>query len=97
MQEGAGKLYEAYEALKKKLLAEGLFDEEHKLDIPKYPKRLGVVTARTGAAVQDIIQCFIEKKPMAADCVLPGYGAGRRRGAVCGQRNPCIGRSPVWM
>ena len=45
IQEGAGRLYEAYEALKKKLLAEGLFDEEHKQKIPKYPKRLGVVTA----------------------------------------------------
>ena len=61
MQEGAGKLYEAYEALKKKLLAEGLFDEEHKLDIPKYPKRLGVVTARTGAAVQDIINVSLRR------------------------------------
>ena len=63
MQEGAGKLYEAYEALKKKLLAEGLFDEEHKLDIPKYPKRLGVVTARTGAAVQDIINVSLRRNP----------------------------------
>ena len=63
MQEGAGKLYEAYEALKKKLLAEGLFDEEHKQDIPKYPKRLGVVTARTGAAVQDIINVSLRRNP----------------------------------
>ena len=55
IQEGAGRLYEAYEALKKKLLAEGLFDEEHKQKIPKYPKRLGVVTARTGAAVCSVV------------------------------------------
>ena len=63
IQEGAGRLYEAYEALKKKLLAEGLFDEEHKQKIPKYPKRLGVVTARTGAAVQDIINVSLRRNP----------------------------------
>lgn len=63
MREGVGQLYEAYEALKKKLLAEGLFDETHKKRIPRYPERLGIVTARTGAAVQDIINVSLRRNP----------------------------------
>ena len=54
-KEGQGDLYAAFERLKAKLSAEGLFAPEHKLPIPKYPKKIGVVTAPTGAAVKDII------------------------------------------
>lgn len=88
MQEGAGKLYEAYEALKKKLLAEGLFDEEHKLDIPKYPKRLGVVTARTGAAVQDIINVSLRRNPWLQIVFCPAtvQGEGAVQSVVRGIR-----------
>lgn len=88
MQEGAGKLYEAYEALKKKLLAEGLFDEEHKQDIPKYPKRLGVVTARTGAAVQDIINVSLRRNPWLQIVFCPAtvQGEGAVQSVVRGIR-----------
>lgn len=88
MQEGAGKLYETYEALKKKLLAEGLFDEEHKLDIPKYPKRLGVVTARTGAAVQDIINVSLRRNPWLQIVFCPAtvQGEGAVQSVVRGIR-----------
>ena len=88
MQEGAGKLYEAYEALKKKQLAEGLFDEEHKLDIPKYPKRLGVVTARTGAAVQDIINVSLRRNPWLQIVFCPAtvQGEGAVQSVVRGIR-----------
>ena len=88
MQEGAGKLYEAYGALKKKLLAEGLFDEEHKLDIPKYPKRLGVVTARTGAAVQDIINVSLRRNPWLQIVFCPAtvQGEGAVQSVVRGIR-----------
>lgn len=88
MQEGAGKLYEAYEALKKKLLAEELFDEEHKLDIPKYPKRLGVVTARTGAAVQDIINVSLRRNPWLQIVFCPAtvQGEGAVQSVVRGIR-----------
>lgn len=88
MQEGAGKLYEAYEALKKKLLAAGLFDEEHKLDIPKYPKRLGVVTARTGAAVQDIINVSLRRNPWLQIVFCPAtvQGEGAVQSVVRGIR-----------
>lgn len=86
MQEGAGKLYEAYEALKKKLLAEGLFDEEYKQDIPKYPKRLGVVTARTGAAVQDIINVSLRRNPWLQIVFCPAtvQGEGAAQSVVRG-------------
>ena len=54
-EDGIGELHIAYEQLKKKLEKEGLFDKSHKLEIPKYPKKIGVVTAQTGAAIRDII------------------------------------------
>ncbi len=60
---GIGDLYIAYEKLKKKLADEGLFDEDHKKKIPTYPKRIGVVTASTGAAVRDIITTINRRYP----------------------------------
>lgn len=53
--DGVGALYLAYEQLKKKLSEEGLFNEEYKKPIPKFPEKIGIVTAATGAAVRDII------------------------------------------
>ncbi len=53
---GAGSLQLAYEQLKAKLAAEGLFDEERKSQLPRYPKRLGVVTSASGAAIHDILR-----------------------------------------
>ena len=55
LEDGVGNLHIEFEKLKKKLLEEGLFDQAHKKPIPKYPKRIGVVTAKTGAAIRDII------------------------------------------
>ena len=62
-EDGIGNLHVAFEQLKKKLKAEGLFDEEHKKEIPKYPKRIGVVTAQTGAAIRDIITTIEKRYP----------------------------------
>lgn len=53
-KEGMGRLFEEFEKLKQKLRAEGLFDEKHKKPIPKYPKRIGIITSRTGAVIEDI-------------------------------------------
>lgn len=58
--DGQGALYERFEKLKKDLEAEGLFDREHKKQIPSFPKKVGIVTASTGAAIQDI--CNISKR-----------------------------------
>ena len=53
--DGVGNLFLAFEKLKQDLYKEGLFDPKHKKRIPKFPKRVGVITAPTGAAVRDII------------------------------------------
>lgn len=62
-EDGIGNLHIAFEQLKKKLKAEGLFDDAHKKEIPKYPKRIGVVTAQTGAAIRDIITTIKRRYP----------------------------------
>ena len=62
-EDGIGNLHVAFEQLKKKLKAEGLFDDAHKKEIPKYPKRIGVVTAQTGAAIRDIITTIKKRYP----------------------------------
>ena len=53
-KDGVGRLFEELEKLKLKLRAEGLFDESHKKPIPKYPKKIGIITSRTGAVIEDI-------------------------------------------
>ena len=68
-QEGQGDLYVAFEKLKQKLAAEGLFDPAHKKPLPKYPKKVGVVTAPTGAAIRDIIN-VLTRRFSYADIVL---------------------------
>ena len=60
---GDGQLYEQFEKLKKELQEMGMFEPEYKLAIPKYAKRLGVVTAETGAAIRDIIQVSTRRNP----------------------------------
>ena len=62
-KDGIGDLYIAFEKLKKKLQSEGLFDKRHKKEIPKYPKRIGVITAKTGAAIKDIITTINRRYP----------------------------------
>ena len=69
--EGLGALYIEYEKLKKKLLKEGLFDEKHKVAIPKYPQKIGVVTASTGAAVKDIMSTIRRRFPICEAILFP--------------------------
>lgn len=66
---GIGELFEEFHKLKKELSEEGLFDEKYKRALPKYPKRIGIITARTGAAVRDIIN-VIQRRNKALDIVL---------------------------
>lgn len=67
--DGAGALSLAFEQLKNKLAAEGLFDESRKRPIPRFPKRVGVVTSPTGAAIRDIINVISRRFP-AAELIL---------------------------
>ena len=60
---GIGTLYLAFEALKKQLSSEGLFDIEKKQKLPTYPKNIGIITSKTGAALQDIFQVLDRRSP----------------------------------
>ena len=60
---GVGELQLALEQLKKKLLEEGLFDEEHKQSLPAFPDRIGIVTSPTGAAIQDLLNILNRRFP----------------------------------
>ena len=75
-RDGLGSLYEAYEKLKKQLESEGLFDASHKKPIPKFPKTVGVVTAKTGAAVRDIINVLNRRYPYAKVVLYPSLVQG---------------------
>ena len=78
---GQGDLYARFEALKRKLLAEGLFDPARKREIPRMPRIIGVATSRTGAAIRDIIQVARRRNPnvgiRVAPCAVQGAGAAQ--------------------
>jgi len=78
--DGVGSLYIAFEQLKKKLEAEGLFAESKKRALPKIPSRVGVVTSPTGAAVRDIINVCKRRFPYAEVIIYPALVQGE--GAV---------------
>ena len=69
--DGIGDLYREFEKLKAKLQEEGLFDNKFKKPLPKFPKRIGVATAPTGAAVRDIINVITRRYPMAEILIYP--------------------------
>ena len=73
---GIGELYVAYEMLKQKLYEEGLFDHEKKKPIPKNPKKIGVVTAMTGAAIHDIISTAKRRNPYVQLILYPAKVQG---------------------
>lgn len=79
--DGMGALSIAFEQLKQKLAAEGLFSDSHKKKIPQFPKRIGVVTSETGAAVQDIFNVLSRRFPVAEVVLRPtqvqGEGAAQ--------------------
>lgn len=71
MPEGMGDLHAAYEQLKAKLLAEGLFAQEHKKPLPAMPDRIALITSGAGAAVQDMIRILGKRWRLAKILVLP--------------------------
>lgn len=76
LEDGVGNLYIAYEQLKKKLEQEGLFDQRYKKPIPKIPRRVGVVTAATGAAIKDIISTIKRRWPLVEILLFPSLVQG---------------------
>ena len=78
-QSGRGELFARFEALKKKLMAEGLFDPARKREIPMLPRVIGVATSQTGAAIRDIIQIARRRNPnvgiVVSPCAVQGASA----------------------
>jgi exodeoxyribonuclease VII large subunit len=77
--QGVGALQIAFEKLKQKLAAEGLFAPERKRPLPKYPQRIGLVTSPTGAAIRDVLHVVQRRNPgleiILAPCRVQGEGA----------------------
>ena len=69
--DGVGDLHVAFEQLKAKLQAEGLFDSAHKRPIPKYPRRIALVTSPAGAAVRDMLRILGARYPLAEVVIVP--------------------------
>ena len=69
--DGIGDLYAAFEALKKKLSAEGLFDPAHKQPLPRYPGTIGIITSSAGAAVHDMLRILNKRYPLTQVRLLP--------------------------
>lgn len=69
--DGIGGLYLAFEQLKEKLSKKGLFDQSKKKPIPHYPKKIGIVTSKTGAALQDILNILSRRYPICEVIIIP--------------------------
>ena len=69
--DGVGDLYAAFEQLKKKLAAQGLFDHAHKKPLPKYPGTIGIITSSAGAAVHDMLRILRKRYPLSNVRLLP--------------------------
>lgn len=80
--DGRGNLYEAYERLKQKLYEEGLFEFDIKKPIPAYPKKVGIVTAKTGAAIQDILNIAKRRNPYVQLYLYPARVQGEGAAAT---------------
>ena len=69
--DGIGDLYAAFEQLKRKLEAQGLFDPAHKKPLPKYPGTIGIITSSAGAAVHDMLRILRKRYPLSKVSLLP--------------------------
>lgn len=74
--DGVGALYFAFEQLKNKLAEEGLFDDERKLPIPRFPEKIGIVTSPTGAAIRDMINIITRRYPSVELVIYPAQVQG---------------------
>ncbi len=91
LPDGRGPLDEAFERLRRRLEAEGLFDEDHKTPLPKYPRRIALVTSPVGKAVRDMIRVLGQRWPLAEVLVVPvrvqGEGAAEEIAAAIHEIN----------
>lgn len=91
---GAGALQLAFEQLKARLLAEGLFDATRKRPLPAFPKCVGVITSPTGAVIRDIVNVTRPPPRPAQPPRLPGHHAGDNLLHHRSRRNPLLQRQP---
>lgn len=83
--DGVGDLHVAFEQLKKKLQAEGLFDPAHKKSLPAYPHRIAIITSAAGAAVHDMLRILGKRYPLSKVMLLPVRVQGEQAPAeLCG-------------
>lgn len=75
---GKGELEIAFQKLKEKLFKEGLFDESHKIPLPEFPQKIGLVTSATGAALQDMLKTFQRRFPPAELFLYPAQVQGEQ-------------------
>jgi exodeoxyribonuclease VII large subunit len=78
---GLGALYEAFEKLKAKLDAEGLFDAARKRSLPRFPRRIGIVTSPAAAALRDVLTTLARRAPMVPVVIYPAQVQGEGAGA----------------
>jgi len=76
LEDGVGNLYIAFEKLKEKLSKEGLFDDKYKKKIPKIPRKIGIITAPTGAAIKDILSTIKRRFPICETILFPSLVQG---------------------
>lgn len=76
IEDGIGNLYIAFEKLKEKLSKEGLFDQKYKKEIPKFPQKVGIITASTGAAIRDILTTIKRRYPICETYLFPSLVQG---------------------
>ncbi len=75
-EDGLGNLYLKFEELKKTLSLEGLFDEKHKKPLPKFPTKIGIITASSGAAIKDILSTLERRFPLCETILFPSLVQG---------------------
>jgi exodeoxyribonuclease VII large subunit len=97
--QGIGALQAAFEKLKEKLGAEGLFAAERKRPLPRFPQRIGLVTSPTGAAIRDVLHVMQRRNPtveiVLAPCAVQGAGAAAEIAAAIALLNQWSQKSPV--
>ena len=97
--QGVGALQAAFEKLKEKLGAEGLFAAERKRPLPRFPQRIGLVTSPTGAAIRDVLHVMQRRNPtveiVLAPCAVQGAGAAAEIAAAIALLNQWSQKSPV--
>jgi exonuclease VII large subunit len=97
--QGVGALQIAFEKLKQKLNAEGLFAVERKRPLPRFPRRIGIVTSPTGAALRDVIHVIERRNPaleiVLAPCRVQGRGAAEEIAAAIRLLNEWTYRNPI--